>query len=297
MSSLTNRGWHVFQRSLLARALVVYGCRFPNHPRKWWLHDRLRRWLGIEIDEEVNVQRRGLRWSLNPADYACSHLYWLGTKDVWEIYHMKRLLRPGCVVIDAGANFGYHAATLATALNRQCRVIALEPHPANYARLVRHMLWNGLQDVVDCHELGVSDAVGTGAMVMPEGNSGHARIVRDGGDRNVAITTLDDFVARASLHRLDAVILDVEGYEDRALRGATKMLQRYRPLIVVELWPPVMEQQGTAVEAVADVLVEQGYRMFYPRRRRLLPLSELPAGDLGIYAFCFHQDRLPAGLL
>src|SRR5271157_257064 len=29
--------------SLQERTLLFYGTRLPNHPRKWWLHDRLRR--------------------------------------------------------------------------------------------------------------------------------------------------------------------------------------------------------------------------------------------------------------
>ena len=36
--------------------------------------------------------------------------------------------------------------------------------------------------------------------------------------------------------------MDVEGYEDRALRGAVKTLERFAPLVFVELWPPAMEQ-------------------------------------------------------
>jgi hypothetical protein len=50
------------------------------------------------------------------------------------------------------------------------------------------------------------------------------------------------------------------------------------------------------VEAVAKVLGEQGYQLYYPHRRQLIPLTNLPTGDTGIYAFCFHKDQLPAAL-
>lgn len=286
----------MFHPSLLTRAVIFYGCRFPNHPRKWWLHDRIRRCLGIKIDQEVSVERGGLRWSLNPADYSHSDLFWLGRKHVWEIHHLRRLLRPGCVIMDVGANFGYWGATLAMALKRRCRVLALEPHPANFARLVRHVEWNRLEEVIECCQVGVSDAAGSKSMVMPEGNSGHARIVSDRHDGEVALMTLDAFSESRGLERLDALLLDVEGYEDRALRGATKMLDRLRPLVVVELWPPVMEQQGTSVEAVARLLDAHGYELFFPHRRHLVPLLKLPAGDRGIYVFCLHRERGLTGL-
>ncbi len=204
--------------------------------------------------------------------------------------------RPICAVLDVGANYGYCAITLAVALKKKCRVLAIEPDAENFARLKRHVDWNGLQNVVTCHELALSDTPGTAAMNKPAGNSGHAHIVPEGTNGRTVVTTLDAFSEEQGIDRLNALLLDVEGYEDRALRGAAKMLERFRPLVVVELWSPAMQQQNSSVEAVASVLGEQGYRLYYPHRRQLVPLAALPTGDTGIYAFCFHKDRLPAGL-
>jgi hypothetical protein len=64
--------------SLIERARLFYGNRLPNHPRKWWLHDRIRRSLGVAIDRDTEVVREGLRWSLNPADFEHAGLFWMG---------------------------------------------------------------------------------------------------------------------------------------------------------------------------------------------------------------------------
>ena len=138
---------------------------------------------------------------------------------------------------------------------------------------------------------------GTATMEKPAGNTGHARHHCQRRRVNIAISTLDSpFLARpCDSARLvwTPILLDVEGYEDRALKGTAKTLDRFRPLVVVELWPPAMQQQGTSVEAVADELAKHDYRLFAPHRRQLLPLAELPRGDTGVYAFCFHKDRVP----
>ena len=284
--------------SLTTRALVFYGSRLPDHPRKWWVHDRLRKWLAVQVaDRESRVKRGGLWWSLNPADHAHAGLFWMGAKYTWEMHHLRRLLRPGCVVLDVGANYGYCAVTLAAAIKKHCRILAIEPDAENFARLQRHVQWNGLQDAVPCFELAVSDAPGKAAMKKPAGNSGHAHIVSESANGSATITTLDAFSENQGLDRLDALLLDVEGYEDRALRGAAKLLERFRPLVVVELWSPAMQQQNSSVEAIANVLAEHGYRLYYPHRRQLVPLAELPTGDTGIYAFCFHKECIPAGLV
>src|SRR5271157_5173518 len=125
--------------SLLERTLLFYGTRLPNHPRKWWLHDRLRRMSGVAVDQDIEVVRDGLRWLLNPSDFEHAGLFWLGSKDPWDLYHLRRLAGPGCVFFDIGANFGYYSLALAAALDRQCRVYAFEPNPKTYARLLRHI--------------------------------------------------------------------------------------------------------------------------------------------------------------
>src|SRR5260370_25397867 len=121
--------------SLLTRALVFYGCRLPNHPGKWWLHSRLRRLFGVAPHGEAVVVRQGLHWSLDPSDFQHADLFWLGTNDHWDAYHARRLVTPGAVVLDVGANFGYYALTLAMHLPRQCPVHAFEPNPPTFAPL------------------------------------------------------------------------------------------------------------------------------------------------------------------
>lgn len=277
--------------SFRERALLFYGTRLPNHPRKWWLHSRLRKWVGVSIDRDIEVVRTGLRWFLNPADFAHSSLFWLGSKDSWDLYHLRRLLRPGSVILDIGANFGYYALTLATTLDRRCQVHALEPDPGNFDRLRRHIALNGLEDVVQAHCLGVADHPETVTLTRHGGNSGHTAIAPDGEIRGVMLTTLDAFCETENIDRLDVVILDVEGLEEHALRGAERTLTRFRPLILVELFPPVMSRQGSSPEAAARILTALGYQLFAARRDRLEPLAVMPVGDCRENAFGFHREN------
>src|SRR5436190_9413048 len=113
--------------SPLERAFLFYGTRLPNHPRKWWLHSRLRRWMRVRPNRQFEVIRDGLKWSLNPADFADEALFWLGTKDTWDVNHLKRMTKPGDVILDVGANFGYYGLTLARTLQDRCLVHSLEP--------------------------------------------------------------------------------------------------------------------------------------------------------------------------
>src|SRR5262245_35809905 len=108
--------------SWIERALLFYGTRLPNHPSKWWLHDRLQQWLGVATEGDIEVVRDGLRWSLNPADFEHKPLFWLGTMDRWDLVHLRRLAAPGSVFFDVGANFGYYGLMFAKTLENRCQV-------------------------------------------------------------------------------------------------------------------------------------------------------------------------------
>jgi FkbM family methyltransferase len=279
--------------SPLEHVFVFYGTRVPNHPRKWWLHSQLRRWVGVRPNREFDVVRDGLRWRLNPADFADEALFWLGTKDTWDVDHLKRLAKAGDVILDVGANFGYYGLTLARALQGECTVHALEPDPVNFERLRRHVECNQLDSVVQTHALGVSDREGQTRLSRHPKNSGHSAVAADGEVGGVQLTTLDCFCDAAGLERLDIMVLDVEGLEERALAGAVRSIARFRPLIFVELFPPVMSRQGSSPEAATQVLTEQGYQLFAAQRSRLEPLKQLPAGDHRRNVFAFHRERTP----
>jgi FkbM family methyltransferase len=279
--------------SLIERLLVGYGTLVPNHPRKWWLHPKLRKWLGIRVDRELEVVREGLRWSLNPADFPQESLFWLGTKDTWDLFHLRQYVVPGGVVLDVGSNFGHYALNLAAAMNRIGEVHALEPDPDNFEHLRRHIAWNGLEEVVQARCLGVSDRPETVAMKRHPGNSGHTAIAPQGEIGGITLTTLDAYCKGAGLDRLDVIVLDVEGYEERALRGAEKTLSQFKPIVLVELFEPVMEQQGSSPEAAARLLTDHGYQLFAAHKDRLEPLTVMPTGDLGRNAFAFHRDKPP----
>lgn len=282
--------------SILERLLVIYGASLPDHPRKWWLHERLRNLLHVTVNEEVEVVRKGLKWRLTPADYTDSSLFWLNSRDDWDLLHLHRLLCPGATVIDVGANFGYYSLMLATALKRQCSIIACEPHPVNFQRLKGHVNANNMTTCVKIFPIGVSDHEEVVCMHRPADNSGHAMIKPSGETADVRLTTLDNLCLTEGIDRLDLLILDVEGYEQRALHGAEEVLSRFTPVVFVELFPPVMRRQGADPDSVFVLLIRQGYRFFVARKERLIPLQAPPMGEERENVFAFHEKHFVTGI-
>jgi len=250
------------------RLLEWYGLH-GRHPGQWRVHAALRGLLKAHVDANLAVERQGLRWVLNPSDFPQENLFWLGESDRWDLFHARRMVRPGSVIFDVGANFGYYALMLAAGLRSECEVHAFEPTDATFERLSQHIALNRME-CVHAHRLALSDAPGTATMQGRNGNSGAAFVEPGAGE--VQVTTLDAFVGERGIRRLDFMKIDVEGFEEKVLRGGEWVLRELRPAILLEIQPTTLERAGSSVRRLADLLTSHGYVLRQANRERLVPL-------------------------
>ena len=150
-------------------------------------------------------------------------------------------LQPGSVVIDVGANLGEWTVPFARAVGSTGRVIAVEPAPRSAAALESTLAANALRqaEIVCC---AIADHDGTAEFAVPvvisaRTDTGTARIgpAPTGYDAlRVPLRRLDSLAAERNLARLDLVKIDVEGHERSVLDGAASILDRFRPVLVIE---------------------------------------------------------------
>jgi Met-10+ like-protein len=74
------------------------------------------------------------------------HAFWLGLYEPEMQRRIVKVIRPGGIFYDIGANLGFYSL-LASALVGQGRVFAFEPSPDNIAYLRRHVALNECADV------------------------------------------------------------------------------------------------------------------------------------------------------
>lgn len=125
--------------------------------------------------------------------------------------------------IDVGAA---HGDTVSKFFNDSAgkynHIHAFEPDPINYSSLKK------LIDVIpnsNCYNLGVSDQNGEMAFHEDENNRFGSRFEPSNTQSNfVKIARLDDVIDKATL-----IKIDVEGFENRVLKGAEKLIKEYSP--------------------------------------------------------------------
>jgi FkbM family methyltransferase len=149
-----------------------------------------------------------------------------------ELEFLRAHTRPGGVLVDIGANVGTYAMVLARHVGTRGTVIAIEPHPIIHARLAFNRAASGATQVrLVAAAAGASD--GELMIATDADNLGASHIVTGqvpGKAIRVPSLRLKRILEDCGLDHVDALKIDVEGYEDRVLTG---FFQEAPP----SLWP------------------------------------------------------------
>lgn len=128
---------------------------------------------------------------------------------------LVRELAGGGVFFDIGANAGVYTLSVAAACGPAVRIESFEPDPELCDRL-RHNLELNKLDQVHLNACALGRIEGTATLVAGDGNKGENRVESGSSSSpgiTVAITTLPAFLNQKSITRIDALKIDVEGFE------------------------------------------------------------------------------------
>lgn len=195
-----------------------------------------------------------------------------GHYETYLVQLYKRILRPGMVVIDVGANVGCHTLIFSDMVTAIGHVIAVEPNPEVAQRLMENCQLNRIQNVrvfcVACARyaqssgsLVVSSTSVKTAHLLPATGS-HSEV---GPVRNlcVGVSTLDDVFAQSGLSRLDLVKIDVDGGEYDVLLGGENTFVKHHPHILFEYSPANYSGSGVDLGMVQQFLKRWGYNLYF----------------------------------
>jgi FkbM family methyltransferase len=258
------RGWHRLLEPLRRHYVRVY-------------EGRADRWTEI-ADFEGDLRMR-----VDRAAYMGSLIYWRGIHAYAEAGVIRRFLPEDGVFVDVGANQG-ELTLVAARRARRGRVISFEPVPQWHERLAANVALNRFANVT-LVRAGVSDHEGEAEMFTSHDTSAQASFneglssFQRSGYRDVPVgsfplVTLDAWAAREGLSRLDLLKVDVEGSERAVLEGAAATLEKFRPMVLLELNEETFGAAGYTGGALAGWLQARGYALFlvdpFARIHRLL---------------------------
>ena len=174
-----------------------------------------------------------------PLDHAHAGLIVRGTLEPPVQEALRRLLAPGDVFYDVGANIGFFTILGARLVGPAGRVVAFEPVPACARAVARNIALNDFVHA-EIREEAVGEAGGRARLLVVGeaswshlASTGRHADVRD--EIDVTVVAIDELVRAGTIPPPDVLKIDTEGAELQAIAGMRATIERHRPAIVCEL--------------------------------------------------------------
>jgi FkbM family methyltransferase len=243
-----------------------------------YLHHKVRTtpWLGRaalktipNVKWHVNIEPIGA-FSIRLREH---RMFWLRPPLLHEdqmMSYLERLVRPGDVVYDVGANIGLYSRFLAQRF-KAAHVYSFEPMESNCRLLAENVAIGGCASQVTIIHSAVGSEDGVTDFQVDDltSNSGAMDVVTHGKASSsraqyglppktvqVKVTSLDTFVKQEGILKPQVIKIDIEGAEALALSGASRLLSEHKPHLLIELHGAEPARQ------VVQILWDHGYRCF-----------------------------------
>jgi len=263
-----------------------------------WLHNPRR--IRVQYDSAIgahvvcDLADWGGRWYYYPGRYY----------DLANQLLIGHVLKPGGTFVDVGANLGVHSLLASSIVGVDGRVYSFEPNATTFELLKAHIAINRKENV-QLFRLGLSDSCGAASLasVGPHSGTSTLRHVEQADiSQVVEISTGDEALKGCKISNPLLLKIDVEGFEGRVLAGMSEFLQRYQPIVTMEISPQWLSQEGTNAEQITHLMAAHGYSPFLPTvnwTAGVFPRLKLCAGPYPpgqhdiVFATPGHLARLP----
>jgi FkbM family methyltransferase len=202
---------------------------------------------------------------------------------------LKRILSPGDVVADVGANIGIYSEFLSRCVGPTGVVHSFEPSPDNFEHL--RAATSKLSNV-RLSQNAVGEHSGRSRLYVSDKlNVDHRTYLSEQNSRcsmPINVVALDDYFK--SGQRVDLIKMDIQGYELHALRGANRLLQENPDIkFLFEFWPHGLRQAGATWVELIDALQTKNMSVFQITTRGVVPfrsefVKETPEYYMNLFA-------------
>ena len=200
------------------------------------------------------------------AGYRGTAPMYFGSYSLLVVNAMRRILRPGGVFVDVGANIGYLSAVAADLVGPTGQVHAFEPVPEYFEKLRRLAALNP-QYSIQLNACAAGEAFGAQQIYVAR-EPGQSTLVPSyksdaeiASSRTVAVVRLDAYLAERKIARVNLIKIDAEGFELPILQGTRRYLetQPHRPMIICEIAPRAYPLIGRQISELRDFMASYGY--------------------------------------
>ena len=227
----------LYDRAPFKKQIFLLMKKLWTPPRTIYQHFHFRGVIQIAVNESISFEINHHGFQIE------NEIFWSGLKGGWEKESFKlwiELCKEANTILDIGANTGVYSL-IAKSMNSDALVYAFEPVSRVFVKLKKNIELNNF-DIIP-FELAVSNACGSATIFDTFTDHIYSVTV----NRNLAspdipveeteITTisLNSFVEKYDVKKVDLLKIDVETHEPEVLEGFSRYLQIFKPTILIEV--------------------------------------------------------------
>ncbi len=205
-----------------------------------------------------------------------------------ELQHFAEFSKRSKVIFDVGANTGIYSV-VAGLSNQNSEIHAFEPYDVNARRLAKNLELNELNNI-NIWDVAVGDKDGGLIKITVPDNGVICDTVSADGqftekfyrewinykEIEVQQIALDEFIKRRRIDHVDLIKIDIENYEESALRGAEKLLREHSPIVFCEIFVDAKK-----VKFFEEFMRPMGYRCHVIKGETLVQTETLVQSEYG----------------
>ena len=203
----------------------------------------------------------------------------------YETHYFSQQIRPDDICLDVGGNVGYFSFLMAQKA-KDGQVHVFEPIPLNIALLNASTVLNGFTNL-QIHQCAVGSE--SGDITFTISNDSAYSSIYNTNRKSIAQTlsvpliSLDEYIAKNNLPRVDILKVDVEGAEKLVIDGAKKLFSDSKNsprLVMLELYEPGLLVFSTTIDDVIATMKGFGYDTFVtPDQHSIRPYQPKDKND------------------
>lgn len=224
------------------KKIFLKGARYliPFMPKgKSWAIKIATSLLGYKFGDIITV-KDGRKFYIDDISLVKRHLFFLNEYEDYETRVISRIVKKGDYVVDVGASFGWFTTLMSKLVGESGKVFAFELAPNIAEECRKNINLNDMADNVVLEDVALGDEekdvnfiyskdLGLGNM-NPHGLDGAGKTSANLGK----MTTLDMYIKKNSIQKIDFIKCDIDGAEVIFLKGAKETISSFKPVIIIE---------------------------------------------------------------
>lgn len=208
-----------------------------------------------------DVRRKDIAFSLNMS-HVVDHFIYFDFLDP-AFNNLMDIVEKDFVIIDVGANIGrfsFHFAKKAI----DGKVYCFEPDPYNFSMQMHNASRNNFNNI-KFHQMGLGSESGSFPLYRVNlNNPGMNRILLHGHHVTnkveiIDVASLDEIMPASDTNKLDLIKIDVEGFEFEVLRGGENLIDKFKPILFIELSNANLSEHNSSSKEVVEWIQSKGY--------------------------------------